>query len=137
MPRRRGGLGGSGGGRAGRGRRCDELSKRRCLIVGGQPQLRRALANLLHHEGYEAREVASAGEASRLLPDFVPDAILCDAGLGDSLVKVLRAARERNPAVRTVIARDGSSEASDALELADRVFDRPVNLFELRRALDR
>ncbi len=105
--------------------------------MGGRPVVRRALASLLGQEGYEACEVASATEALRLLPDFVPDAVVCDASLGDALTQVLRAVRQKNSEARALVTRDGPAEASDAGGLADAFFDRPVNLFELRRALER
>lgn len=111
------------------------MTRKRCLVVGGRAVRRRALATLLAQEGSETREVASASDALRLLTDFVPDAVLCDADVGAALVDVLRAARSRNPAVRIVVARDGSATASGAESLVDVFFDRPVNLFELRRAL--
>lgn len=98
---------------------------------------RRALATLLTEEGRETREVASAADALRLLTDFVPDAIVCDADLGAALVDVLRAARARNPGVRVLVARDGPGMPAGSEGFPDVVFvDRPVNLYELRRALE-
>lgn len=112
------------------------MNRRRCLIIGGHATRRRALVHLLQSEGYEAREVSAAAEALRLLPDFRPEAVLCDADLGDALADVLRAARAGRPGVRAWVTRDRPSDASDAVELADGFFDRPVNLLELRKALE-
>lgn len=112
------------------------MERRRCLIVGGPANRRRALVHLLHEEGYEAREVATAADALRLLPDFVPDAAFCDAALGDALAEVLRAVRSRPPSARAWVTRDRPTEAAGVLELADGYFDRPINLFELRKALE-
>lgn len=107
----------------------------RCLIVGGRAARRRALAHWLQGEGYEAREVASAAEALQLIPDFVPDAALVDAAVGSALPDVLRAVRARGTRARLWVTRDRPTDAADAVDWADAFFDRPLNLFELRRAL--
>lgn len=111
------------------------MEKRRCLIVGGRPSRRRALVRLLQEEGYDVRDVASAAEALRLLPDFVPDAVLGDADQGAELVEVLRTVRARRPGVRVWVMRDHPTDAAGVVELVDGFFDRPANLHELRRAL--
>lgn len=110
--------------------------KGRCLIVGGHATRRRALVHWLREEGFEAREVASAAEALRLLPDFVPDAALVDAAVGSALAEVLRAVRARGPHTHAWVTRDRPTDAADAVEWADGFFDRPMNLFELRRSLE-
>lgn len=112
------------------------MAVKRCLIVGGHGPRRRALVHLLREEGYEAREVGTAAEAHRLLPDFVPDAVLVDARLGDTAADVLRAVRARRADARAWVTRERPTEAADAVEWADGFFDRPLNLFELRRALE-
>jgi CheY-like chemotaxis protein len=113
------------------------VDRKRGLVVGGPAVRRRALAHLLAREGYEAREVESATDAVRLLADLRPDVVVCDASLGQALADVLRTARERNPGVRCVVTREDAAAGGDALRGADAVLDRPVNLFELRRILER
>ena len=112
------------------------MATKRCLIVGGRAARRRALAHLLREEGYEARDVEGAAEAKRLVPDFVPDAVLVDADLGDALPDLLRAVRSQRTDARVFVTRDRPTQAADAVEWADAFFDRPVNLLELRRALE-
>lgn len=112
------------------------MGSKRCLIVGGPGRRRRALGHLLREEGYEAREAETAADALQLLTDFVPDAVLVDARLGTAVADVLRAVRAGRAGARAWVTRDRPTDAAEAVEWADGFFDRPLNLLELRRALE-
>ena len=90
----------------------------RVLVVEDDPRLGPILATLLRREGYTAHVLESAEDALRLLRSVSYDLVIADMVLvglsGDDLVRVLRKAGSRIPAI--LISGAGHDDIADAAE---------------------
>lgn len=75
----------------------------RVLVVEDDPRLGPILATILRREGYTAHVLESAEDALRLLRSVEYDLVIADVSLvglsGDDMVRVLRGAGSRIPAI--------------------------------------
>jgi two-component system CheB/CheR fusion protein len=73
----------------------DSLRGTRVLTVDDDASTREAIAEILAGYGVDVRTAGSAAEALKLLPSFLPDALLCDLAMpnedGYSLLRQIRA----------------------------------------------
>ncbi len=113
---------------------------RRILLIEDEPGIRAALQALLVDDGYTVRTANSGYAGLEQLREFRPDTVVCDFFLPDiDGLQVLRRIRAAGAGVVFIMmtAGCGGHDTEDALrDEADFFFDKPVDLFHFRRALE-
>ncbi len=115
----------------------------RLLVVDDNDDAMHSLIALLELEGHEARGVASAEAALRLLDEFVPQAAILDLGLPAMNGYELAAALRADPRTRQIrlVALTGYGSAADRRRALEAGFDehsvKPVDIDALLATLDR
>jgi signal transduction histidine kinase/ActR/RegA family two-component response regulator len=115
----------------------------RLLVVDDNDDAAHSLIALLELEGHEARGVASAEAALRLLDEFVPQAAILDLGLPAMNGYELAAALRADPRTRQIrlVALTGYGSAADRRRALEAGFDehsvKPVDIDALLATLDR
>ncbi|HEU5248710.1 MAG TPA: helix-turn-helix domain-containing protein [Thermoanaerobaculia bacterium] len=110
------------------------------LVVDPDPESRDALRRAFGANGNQARCVASAGEGTRRLPEFLPDVVIAAVDLpgGTAETFIAAAARDARRAVWALVPSDRLDLAVHAMERGAVDFLwRPVSVRRLSLLLDR
>jgi len=108
------------------------------LIVEDEPLIAKALERVLSQDHQVMAVATSESQALSLLRSMKPDVVITDHDLKPgSGIKVMRAAKKAG--VETVFGMSGSwdgvREMRDLLGFFDRVFDKPLNMMDVLKAL--
>ena len=81
-----------------------QKSMTKILLVDDEPSYRDSLRPILSQEGYEVQAAADSRAALAFLPEFVPDVLLIDWMLRDTMdgLELAEAVRAVHPSVRTI-----------------------------------
>jgi two-component system OmpR family response regulator len=117
------------------------MSPPKVLVIEDDHGSRDALAWLLSEDGYAVRTAASGIAGLACAREFQPDAIVCDYYLPDlDGLQVLRRLRAAGGGAFIIVITAGGCGKGEEQELrmeADVFLDKPVDLSQLRSALQR
>ena len=106
------------------------IKETRVLIVDDDPEVRRALVELLFHAGAAVRQAASASEAGNIFRSFMPTVLVSDIMMpgadGCDLIKELRRLPEGLSGRLFAIAMTGSTDPAIARRAFAAGFERVV-----------
>ncbi|WP_051481918.1 hybrid sensor histidine kinase/response regulator [Paraburkholderia nodosa] len=107
------------------------------LIVDDEPASREAVSELLSAMGYDVQQASDAQEALRILSEKKKHLLITDICLrGSSGIELARAALQRVPDLRVVLASGAEPSRPGDLDFEYGFLRKPFSLVELRRLIE-